>query len=126
MSEQIVRGSHSAVAEDSSNCLCVQEKEDGEKNREGEDENGNMDGEKAGGTQNSKERDSLKKGSGGSTGVGPPTGSSSIKKKKKKKKNDHSSGSGNLGSAKKGGKKDESHGKDRCLSWNFSDQLHGA
>jgi hypothetical protein len=31
-----------------------------------------------------------------------------------------------LGSAKKGGKKDESHGKDCCLSWNFSGWFHGA
>jgi len=99
----------------------VQEKEDGEKDSEGEDKSGNVDGDKAGGTQNNKERDSCKKGVGGSTGVGPPTASSSTKKKKKKKKNDHSSGSGNVGSAKKGGKKDESHGKDRYLSWNFGD-----
>jgi hypothetical protein len=99
----------------------VQEKEDGEKDGEGEDRSGSMDADKAGGTQNNKERDSFKKGSGGSTGVGPPTGSSGTKKKKKKKKNEHSSGSGNVGSAKKGGKKDESHGKDRYLSCNFSD-----
>jgi len=104
----------------------VQEKEDGEKDSEGEDKSGTVDADRAGGTQSSKERDSLKKGSGGSTGVGPPTASSSTKKKKKKKKNDHSSGSGNVGSAKKGGKKDESHGKDCYLSWNFSDWFHRA
>lgn len=100
--------------------MSVQDKEDAEKDSEGEDKNGKMDADKAAGTQNIKERDSLKKGSGGSTGVGPSTGSSSLKKKKKKKK-DHASGSGSLGNAKKGAKKDESHGKDCCLSWSFSD-----
>jgi transcription initiation factor TFIIF subunit alpha len=98
-----------------------EEKEDGEKDSEGEDKSGNVDADRAGGTQNSKEKDSLKKGSGGSAGVGPPTASSSTKKKKKKKKNDHSSGSGNVGSAKKGGKKDESHDSSSDFSSDSSD-----
>lgn len=98
-----------------------EEKEDGDKDSEGEDKSGSVDADKAGGTQNTKERDSLKKGSGGSTGAGAPTASSSTKKKKKKKKNDHSSGSGNVGSSKKGGKKDESHDSSSDFSSDSSD-----
>jgi hypothetical protein len=92
-------------------CLAVQEKEDADKESEGEEKNGKADAEKASGGQNGREKDSAKKGPGGSVGAASTAGGIGKKKKKKKKRSDHPSGPGNSGTAKKASKKDDSHGK---------------